>query len=833
MALLGLSCHHCRVQREHARDRDTRWTYVAAGLAACAVLVVVDATSDSIVLIPLLVLAPLIACPGGSRRGTLAVALSAATAAVALGWADGIAGTRRHWVGMSTAVLGGALAVWIATTREAHDRQLAESLPIMRRADRLKAALATGRMGEWSWDRLSGAVTWDANVAMLFGIEQDQFGGMFADWIELVDERDREMVQQAVAAGVEAGEPFRFDHRCVWPDGTIHWIEGIGDVILAEHGRDVRGAFGLAIDVDERHREVEERNRLLELERRHRERMEYLARVNDVLAYSFDTSEIIKSVTEAVVPELAAWCSIVVSIDRRRDRPSITVAHSDPEKVKWAEQIQRDYPYDPDAPWGAAGVIRSGRREVIADVDPAIFSLPGGDVLKQAGLRSAITVPIVGALGTLGAMQLIRGDGQPPFAPSEIELIEELAGRVGAALNSAVLFDRQTRSRAMLDTLQHVSGRIASVATSARIIQEVITHGSAGIGADGGVVFVVDDDGDLTAKEGNATESSSTWETELEIAREAVDTGSLVVTKIGSGGSTGVALGVPMRIMNRISGSLVFTFDEYREFTPEELSMLATLGSRCAGALERASLYERDRDIALTFQRRLMPGLPRTPNWIDVAAGYRPATGMAIGGDWYQVLDAGGGRIAAVVGDAVGHGLVAAAAMGQLRASIATAVANDPEPNHAISAVDLFAVQGADTLGASVVYVLFEPNGHARYASAGHVPVVWVPALRDCVLLEGGRRPLLGFQVPEEHNITADFAFGAGDIVVMFTDGLIERRGENIDDGLARLLDAIDKTRHLPPPQMCEALLEQVTEGYEPDDDIALLVIRRNESMPG
>jgi GAF domain-containing protein/PAS domain-containing protein len=828
MALVGWSCHHCPVLLERGRDRDDRRSYIAAGIAACAAVVIGDVTSNSVVLIPLLVLAPLIACPGGTRRGTFVVAIAAAVAAIALGWADHIAGTRRHWVGIATTVLGGALAVWIATTREARDRQLAESLPIMRRADRLKAALATGRMGEWSWDRLTGSVTWDANVAMLFGLDDNQFGGTFEEWIRHVDERDREMVQAAVASGVATTEPFRFDHRCVWPDGSVHWVEGIGDVIVAEHDGEVVGAFGLAIDIDERHREVEERNRLLEIERRHGERMEYLAKVNDVLAYSFDAAEIVQRVTESVVPELAAWCSIVIAIDRRRDRPSITVAHSDPEKVKWAEQIQRDYPYDPDARWGAAGVIRSGRREIIANVDPALFSLPGGDVLQQAGLRSAITVPVVGALGTLGSMQLIRGDDQPPFAPSEIELIEELAGRVGAALNSAVLFDRQTRSRAVLDTLQQVSGRIASSATSARIVQEVITHGSAGIHADGGVVFLVDDVGDLMVKEATTTETSSARAAELEVANEAIDKGSLIVTDFASGESTGVALGVPMRIMNRIIGALVFTFSEFREFTPEELSMLVTLGSRCAGALERASLYERDRDIALTFQRRLMPGLPRTPDWIDVAASYRPATGMAIGGDWYQVLDVGGGRIAAVVGDAVGHGLVAAAAMGQLRASIATAVANDPEPNHAIAAVDLFAVQGADTLGASVAYILFDPDGHARYASAGHVPMVWVPALGDCVLLEGGRRPLLGFHVPEDHNITADFPFGEGDLVVMFTDGLIERRGETIDEGLTRLLDAIDKTRHLPPQEMCTSLLELVTEGYDPDDDIALLVIRRN-----
>jgi GAF domain-containing protein/PAS domain-containing protein len=821
------SCHHCRVILESAVARGFRWSYVAAGLFACVLITVVDVSADRVVLIPLLVLAPLVAA-GGSSRGAFAVAVVAATDSVVLGWPDNISLSRRHWVGIATTVLGGALAVWVAKTREARDRQLAESMPILRRADRLKAALATGRMGEWSWDRITGSVSWDSNTAMLFGVEGSSFGGTFEEWIGHLDERDRPMVELAVANGVERREPFRFDHRSTWPDGSVHWIEGIGDVIVDEKTNEVIGAFGLAIDIDERHREIEERTRLLDLELRQRQRVEYLAQVNDVLAYSVDAAEIVKRVTESVVPKLAEWCSIVIAIDRRRDRPTITVAHRDPDKLKWADQIQRDYPYDPDAPWGAARVIRTGRREYVASVDPVVFSLPGGDVLQELGLESVITVPLIGALGILGSMQLIRCDGRPPFEPTEIELIEELAARVGGALNSAILFDRQTRGRAALDTLQQVSGRIASVATTDKIVHAVLAYGSSGINADAGVVFLFDDDGELVVKEATVRAEAATRDAERDVALQSIDTGSVAVVERVSGRKVWSAVGVPLRIMNRTVGSLVFTFNEYRDFSPEELSMLVTLGSRCAGALERASLYERDRDIALTFQHRLMPGLPHTPEWIAIAAGYRPASGLAIGGDWYQVLEAGGGRVAAVVGDAVGHGLAAAAAMGQLRASIATAVANDAEPNHAIAAVDLFAVQGADTIGASLAYVLFDPDGHARYVSAGHVPVVLAPADGDSVLLEGGRRPLLGFRAPDEHNLTADFVFATGDIVVMFTDGLVERRGESIDDGLKRLLVAVDETRDLSPKVMCSVLLDRLTDGYDADDDIALLVIKRN-----
>jgi serine phosphatase RsbU (regulator of sigma subunit) len=166
--------------------------------------------------------------------------------------------------------------------------------------------------------------------------------------------------------------------------------------------------------------------------------------------------------------------------------------------------------------------------------------------------------------------------------------------------------------------------------------------------------------------------------------------------------------------------------------------------------------------------------------------------------------------------------------MGQLRASIATAVATNPDPDDAIAAVDLFAVQGADTLGASVAYVLFDRSAPAKYISAGHVPMVrFQSATGRATLLERGRRPLLGFRLADEVDRSEKLDFGAGDLLVMFSDGLIERRGETIDEGLHRLMKAVEELADRSPQEIGDALLERLTEGYDPDDDIALLVIRR------
>ena len=801
-----------------------RWNaYVIAGLGVWLAIVAADWMSEEIILIPLLAIVPLVTAVGGTVRQTAVVSTVAVVTAVAFGWVDDIAWSRRHWVAIVTTLLASGLGLWLAATREAKERQIASSVAAVEQRNRLRASLATGRMGEWSWNPNSGEVVWDSYLSELFGLTDGGFVGTFDGWIELIDERDRDRVRAIIADAVRNATSFRFDHRCVWPDGSVHWLEGIGEVTV-DRG-EVVGAFGLAVDVDDRHRQMDERNRLVEFERRQRHRVEFIAGVHDVLALSVNTDEILGRITNSVVPEVAEWCAIVVSMDRPLQRPLIRVAHRDPSKVQWAEQVQRDYPYDPDAIWGAANVIRTRRPEFIRHVDQRLFDLPGGEVLRDARVGSVVTVPLIGTLGTLGAMQLIRDNDATPFSADDLEFIDDLAIRVGSALNTAVLFERQARGRAALDTLQQVSGRIASISTPDEVLRTALIHGAAGIGADAGTLFLVDDDDALALKETVGNDEMHFSAIELDTARRAITSGELVTSLVGGPGSATV-IGVPMQIMNRTTGAIVLVAPDDRLISAEELSMLVTLGSRCAGALERASLYERDRNVALTLQNRLLSVLPTTPTWLEAAARYVPATSIEIGGDWFQVLDAGDGRIAAIVGDAVGHGVASAAAMGQLRASIATAVANDPTPGRALTAADLFARRGADTLGATAGCVLLGPTDRASYACAGLPPPVWLRATGDAELLTAGRRPLLGLGEVGVDYEDAAIDFLAGDIIALYTDGLIERRGEPIDVGIERLRRVIEARRDLSPEDLCDAVLCEVALD-RPEDDIALLVMKR------
>jgi serine phosphatase RsbU (regulator of sigma subunit) len=193
-----------------------------------------------------------------------------------------------------------------------------------------------------------------------------------------------------------------------------------------------------------------------------------------------------------------------------------------------------------------------------------------------------------------------------------------------------------------------------------------------------------------------------------------------------------------------------------------------------------------------------------------------------------------GDRVAAAVGDAVGRGITAAAAMGQLRAALASAAGANPDPALVIAATDTFAGAGADTRAASLLYLLLEAdNLNVRYSAAGHLPAVLVHPGVGTELLDGGRGPLLGIGDSRLKAPVATTRLVPGDFLVLYTDGLIERRGESIDTGIQRLRAAAGSLSTVEPEDVCDELLARLLGEAEAEDDVALLIIRRDAEGAG
>jgi PAS domain S-box-containing protein len=237
-------------------------------------------------------------------------------------------------------------------------------------------------------------------------------------------------------------------------------------------------------------------------------------------------------------------------------------------------------------------------------------------------------------------------------------------------------------------------------------------------------------------------------------------------------------------------------------------------------------VYQREHTIAETLQRSLLPERLPHIEGMEIAARYLPAgQGAAIGGDWYDALELPDGRVALVVGDVVGHGLRAAAVMGQLRNAFRAYGLAESSPAEVMARVNRLVMTSGDELMATVLYlVLDRENGQLTFASAGHPPPL-VLAPEGVRFLEGGRAVPIGAVEPvlfrEESAVLP-----AGAALLLYTDGLVERR----DEPLARSLDALAEAAGAADDGLeglCDAVLASVVgAGRMPSDDVALLAVR-------
>ncbi|EKX69110.1 PAS domain-containing protein [Streptomyces ipomoeae] len=238
--------------------------------------------------------------------------------------------------------------------------------------------------------------------------------------------------------------------------------------------------------------------------------------------------------------------------------------------------------------------------------------------------------------------------------------------------------------------------------------------------------------------------------------------------------------------------------------------------------------HARERDVALALQKAMLPA-PRPVRHHRAAVRYRPAVGaLNVCGDWYDLIDLPGeDRIGVAVGDVVGHGLAAACAMGQLRSALSAASLVASGPARALDALGLYAdsVEGAENT--TVVQTCMDWETHTiTYSSAGHLPPVLLRGDGTVVFLDRATDPPLGARPEHVARPQAAVDFTEGDTLVLYTDGLIERRHEDIDTGLARLADALNRHRHATPEPLADALLHDLLPPDGATDDTALVIIR-------
>jgi len=288
---------------------------------------------------------------------------------------------------------------------------------------------------------------------------------------------------------------------------------------------------------------------------------------------------------------------------------------------------------------------------------------------------------------------------------------------------------------------------------------------------------------------------------------------------------------VPLVARGAVLGLVVFTRDPSRKpFSPGEAVLGEELAARAALCIDNARLYSHERQTALMLQRALLPDDSGYHAGIDIAHRYLPASDLTgVGGDWYDVIGLGGGRVALVVGDVMGHGVRAAAVMGQLRTATRTLAALDLQPAEVLHHLDeLMEHLGgslATTHFATCVVAVYDPTSQSvTIARAGHVPplVVWPDGRTEQLDLPPGVPLGVGGHSFESREV----ALPDGSLLILCTDGLVESRapGRDIDDGLRDLADGVKD-----PTMALEAIADGLISGLRGDrtlDDAALLVAR-------
>jgi len=460
------------------------------------------------------------------------------------------------------------------------------------------------------------------------------------------------------------------------------------------------------------------------------------------------------------------------------------------------------------------------------------------------GLEALGLVPLVGRSGPLG---LLTVSFEHPRRLSEEDraLVAMLSRQCGQAVERAQLYEREQDARRQAEAVSrrlHQLQAIVEVGLAARSVDELLEKLLVLVrdllGADRATMLLIDQErSDLHVRAA------------IGIAEEVragvrVPLGAGIAGKIASSGKPrivedlsqadvhseylraagGSLVGVPLHVEDRVLGVLHVSSNRTGAFSQDDLELLELAGERASLALEQTALYEREHEIAATLQQSMLPKeLPQLDN-LELAARYLPGgAGVDVGGDWYDVIPLEDGRVGVVVGDVVGKGVLAASTMAQLRNALRVYALEGLRPSSVLTRLNELA-RAAGTPFATVLYLVLDLERRiCRYASAGHPPPLLMRSGWPAVFLEGGRSTPLGVGFGARfRQATAELE--AGDVILLYTDGLVETRTSPLEEGMNKLRDTVENA-----PEGLEDLLDFI--GHElslesRQDDVAVVALR-------
>ena len=576
-----------------------------------------------------------------------------------------------------------------------------------------------------------------------------------------------------------------------------------------------------------------------------RERAVFLADIGELLVSTMDPNAMLQTVAERTSLFIGD-AVLICKLDPRGALIPVSLHARDEAVARLARQVMAERPIRV-----GSGVVGKAVEQGGTIFVPLVSKLADPEMryyLDKANAVSSIAVPMKVHGQIIGALSV--SSIKAPLSEDQVPIVEELARRIGAALENIGLYEDTLEREGFQKGLAELATSVGSSLDPSVVLSEVCRQTRELLDADAVYIWMLDEErGDLVGAAACGFKANEFVEMRLPITEG--DTGAVQAIKRKEGFflhempswrdfgplltqkfEVQSAIFVPLISGGEALGTMVITdTQDPKRFDEDSLARAGVLAGYAATALANAGSYQRERRIAETLQRGLLPTIPDTVPGFELAHFYTPALEeAAIGGDFYDFIEVGGGKYGLSIGDVSGKGLEAAVITAMAKYLLRAYTAEDAEPSVVIERTNNALVKYTEAeLFITLVYGLLNTKTRRfRYGSAGHEPALVYRAREHAAAYESPAGTAAGL-IADETYLTEECVFSPGDMMILYTDGLTDARSpEGGFFGHDALAEMVVDLAGKPASEFLAALMDRVSAytGGEFADDIAILVVR-------